>query len=113
QHLLKVTEDLNKKLRNRVEFIFVVDGNPEKEYEKLLQTLPQHKIKAQLILHSRNFGSFAAIRTGLSQATGKYFATMAADLQVPPQLALDIFSSLRKEKTDIIIATRESRKDGF
>ncbi len=36
---------------------------------------------AQLLAHSRNFGSFAAVRSGLAAARGDLFGVMAADLQ--------------------------------
>ena len=37
-----------------------------------------------VLLLSRNFGSFAAIRAGLEVAEGQSFAVLAADLQEPP-----------------------------
>ena len=61
------------------------------EFEILKELLRKTDFKSQLINHSRNFGSFAAIKTGLEQGTGQYFAYMAADLQESPQLIKKIF----------------------
>ena len=52
------------------ECVFVVDGSPDRCYEKLRARLPAQPFAAQLVLLSRNFGSFAAIRTGLKPAKG-------------------------------------------
>jgi glycosyltransferase involved in cell wall biosynthesis len=111
--LLDVVVKFNKKFQNNVECVFVVDGNPENEFEILKTQLPKYKFKSQLISHSKNFGSFAAIRTGLEHATGDYFATMAADLQEPPELIEKIFNELPKQQTDIVLANRTGREDGF
>ena len=45
---------------------------------------------SQLVAHSRNFGSFAAIRTGFAAARGEFVAAMAADLQEPAELVADL-----------------------
>src|SRR5690349_3878332 len=64
-----------------MEVVFVVDGSPDRSYALLRAALPNLPFTTQLLALSRNFGSFAAIRTGLAAARGKYFAVMAADLQ--------------------------------
>lgn len=112
--LLKIIKDLNLKLENKLETIFVVDGNPEKEFEILSEQLKKYKFKSQLISLSRNFGSFAAIKTGLENGTGKYFAVMAADLQEPPELIEKIFTKLSKNKNcNVVIGKRNNRQDNF
>jgi glycosyltransferase involved in cell wall biosynthesis len=64
-----------------------------------------------LLLLSRNFGSFAAIREGLKAAGGHYFAVMAADLQEPPELITALFSALQSDECDIALGTRVARAD--
>lgn len=66
------------------EIVYVVDGSPDLCYTLLLDEVKSLDYPAQLLAHSRNFGSFAAIRAGLKSARGSYFAVMAADLQEPP-----------------------------
>src|SRR5215213_4216893 len=63
-----------------LEFVFVVDGSPDESYVRLAQALPSAGFLSQLVEHSRNFGAFAAIRSGLQTGRGDYFAVIAADL---------------------------------
>ena len=69
------------------------------------------KPNSQLIAHSRNFGSFAAIRTGLSHALGDYIGVMAADLQEPPELLSQMFVLLRRDQADVVFGQRIGRDD--
>lgn len=109
--LLESIKDININLKNQLEIIFVIDGNPENEFEILKEQLKKYSFKSQLISHSRNFGSFAAIKTGLENATGDYFSIMAADMQEPPKLVIKIFKKLSENKSNIIIGNRIARKD--
>ena len=107
-HLLK---ELDRSLEGRLEVIFVVDGSPDQSYARLREALPDAGFDAKLLLLSRNFGSFAAIRVGLEKASGPYFAVMAADLQEPLGLVLEFFRSMETEAVDVVIGTRERRGD--
>lgn len=93
------------------EAVFVVDGSPDCSYEILNELLPQQDFPAQLLLLSRNFGSFAAIRQGLAAAKGDYFGVMAADLQEPPELIVEMAAALRADEADVTIGVREQRDD--
>ena len=93
------------------EFVFVVDASPDDSFTLLEAALPQAAFRSQLILHARNFGSFAAIRTGLRAAQGDYCAVIAADLQEPPDLLLDFLDKLISDGSDIVIGVREGRDD--
>lgn len=94
-----------------VEVVFVVDGSPDNSYAVLAQSLPAAPFSSQLLLHSRNFGSFAAIRTGLQAATGQYFGVIAADLQEPPELVLQFLERLIPGDCDVVVGCRENRED--
>ncbi|MEU7861911.1 glycosyltransferase family 2 protein [Nonomuraea sp. NPDC049141] len=94
-----------------VEFVFVVDGSPDDSHRLLKAALPQAPFRSQLLLHARNFGSFAAIRTGLRAAKGDFFAVMAADLQEPPELLLEFIDRLVSDHSDIVVGVREGRDD--
>ncbi len=111
--LLNAIRNMHKELSNDLEVVFVVDGSPDKSYEILKNSLEEEFFSSKLVLLSRNFGSFPAIRTGLQVATGKYFAVMAADLQEPPELAIEFFKTLRDEEVDVTIGTRDGRDDPF
>lgn len=111
--LLAALRDLNVSLGGRLETVFVVDGSPDRSYELLQNAMPALPFRAQLLAHSRNFGSFAAIRTGLSAATGEFFAVMAADLQEPPELLVSFFGSLDSGECDVAVGERSGRADPF
>lgn len=108
--LLLALQELNRQIAS-LEVVFVVDGSPDSSASLLTQLLPTSGLRSQLLLLSRNFGSFAAIRAGLQAARGERFAVMAADLQEPPELVITFFKVLESEPMDIVIATRDSRAD--
>lgn len=94
-----------------IEAVFVVDGSPDASAATLLEILPNAGFRSQLLLHSRNFGAFAAIRTGFLGARGQYIAAMAADLQEPIELIRDFFEQLSTGEWDVAVGTRTSRND--
>lgn len=104
-------EAVSDQLAGGLEVVFVVDGSPDSSLEVLQKELPRASIASQLVAHSRNFGSFAAIRTGMGVARGDYIGVMAADLQEPPELMLDFFAALSSGAADVVVGRRESRAD--
>lgn len=109
--VLSRLEALAQELDGPLEVVFVVDGSPDGSLLVLRRLLPTAKIPAQLILHSRNFGSFAAIRTGLAATRGRFVATMAADLQEPVELLEAFFRKLASGEYDVAVGRRTSRSD--
>lgn len=109
--LLDVLGALNAELSGRLEVVFVVDGSPDASLELLDSALDDCRFRSQLLLLSRNFGSFAAIRAGLEVAEGPLFAVMAADLQEPPELVRQFFDCLEHEEIDVVVGRRVHRSD--
>ena len=109
--LLAAVLNLQVQLDGRLETIFVVDGSPDDCYWQLQTKLPTSGLRAKLILLSRNFGAFPAIREGLLHTSGSYAAVMAADLQEPPELVLEFFRRLRQGEGDVAFGVREARHD--
>lgn len=101
--------ELVPRLDGPLEVVFVVDGSPDRSSEVLAELLPRQPFASRLVLHSRNFGSFAAIRTGMQRTSGRYVGVMAADLQEPPELMVEFFAALRGGENDLVVGRRRSR----
>ncbi len=109
--LLEALKDINQQLENALNVTFVVDGSPDQSYALLKENLPNYPFQSRLLMLSRNFGPYAAIRAGLENAQGPFFGIMAADLQEPPELMVQCFKSLAAEPVDVVFARREGRDD--
>lgn len=102
---------LQKELDGCLEAIFVIDGSPDASYARLRERLPDAGFPSKIVVLSRNFGSFAAVREGLGHATGDFAAVMAADLQEPPELVHRFFRLLESGDVDVVFGVREARND--
>ncbi|GHY71451.1 glycosyltransferase [Vibrio cholerae] len=109
--LLEVLSLMSTQLSRQLSVIFVVDGSPDKSYSILEHRMSDLDFPVKLICHARNFGSFAALRTGLDHVETEYCCVMAADLQEPPSLFIDMFQELEKNDCDVIVGTRDARVD--
>jgi glycosyltransferase involved in cell wall biosynthesis len=111
--LVSALQTMDASLDHRLEVVFVVDGSPDLSGQALLTAQPDFTFRSKVVFHSRNFGSFTAIRTGLELATGDYFAAMAADLQEPPELILSFFETLESDQADVVFGQRTGRDDSI
>jgi polyisoprenyl-phosphate glycosyltransferase len=93
------------------EAVYVIDGSPDESRAVLLRALQGAATPARVIEHSRNFGSFAAIRTGMQFARGERIAVMAADLQEPPELVVEFLRRLATGEVDVVAGRRVGRDD--
>jgi dolichol-phosphate mannosyltransferase len=92
-----------------LELIFVDDGSGDHSWQELL------KIKAarpatKLVKLSRNFGAVHSSKTGLQFVTGDCFMSLAADLQDPPGLILEM-ARRWQAGCKFVICTRATRED--
>jgi polyisoprenyl-phosphate glycosyltransferase len=109
--LVEVVEGIAARAEGRLEAVFVVDGSPDDSRDRLAARLPGASFPSRIVEHSRNFGSFAAIRTGMGVARGRYIAVMAADLQEPPELVIAFLRRLASGEVDVVAGRRASRDD--
>ena len=109
--LLEALHGLSLQVEGGFEAVFVVDGSPDASHAVLKETLPGAGFPARLIELTRNFGAFPAIRVGLERARGNVIAVMAADLQEPPELVLQLHEALRDGGADVAFGRREGRDD--
>jgi glycosyltransferase involved in cell wall biosynthesis len=101
-------------LGSQLQVVFVVDGSPDNSLEILLdlrkvRSLPQD---SKVVKLSRNFGQISALLAGLEVADGECMICYSADMQDPSKLFLNMYEHFR-DGNEVVIATRESRSDGF
>ena len=109
--LLQRLADLHARVPGGIRALLVVDGSPDRSYEHLREGLAAAPYAARLMLLSRNFGSFAAIRAGLAEVETPWMAVMSADLQEPADLFEACFARLRSGEVDLLLASRSGRAD--
>jgi glycosyltransferase involved in cell wall biosynthesis len=109
--LLAALVRLDHELGGALEVVLVVDGSPDRSLAALVDAIPATRLRAKVLDMARNFGAFAAIRAGLIEARGPYFAVMAADLQEPPELVVEFFRKLESDTCDVVCGVREGRDD--
>jgi dolichol-phosphate mannosyltransferase len=93
------------------EVIFVNDGSKDGSVGRLKE-MAHKNYRAKIISLSRNFGSHAALRAGISIASGELICFNYADLQDPLELILQMEEKTR-DGNEIIWAHRESTKVSF
>src|SRR5205823_5110269 len=109
--LIDAIEHINSQVPGELEAIFVVDGSPDDSRDRIVEALKDTRLRVRVVEHSRNFGAFAAIRTGMRVAHGSRIAVMAADLQEPPELIIEFFRRLAQGDVDVLAGERRTRDD--
>lgn len=94
-----------------LELIFVDDGSRDGSLA-VLRELKRERPATRLIKLTRNFGAVHAAKAGLRLVTGDCFLFLAADLQDPPELILEMVDRwLRGAK--FVICVRQARADSL
>lgn len=94
-----------------LEFVFVDDGSRDNSLHLLLEEKKKDP-RIKVIKLSRNYGSMAAIQAGLNFATGDCVGIIAADLQDPPELFVEMINKW-ENGVKIVMATRADREESF
>ena len=98
-----------KDLNFELELIFVDDGSKDNSWE-VLKSIKEKRPRTKIVKLVRNFGSIKCSKTGLKFATGEVFTILAADLQDPPELILEM-ALIWEEGNPFVICERNSRHD--
>ncbi len=92
-----------------LELIFVDDGSGDDSMIELLK-IKNQRPDTRVVKLARNFGAVHSSKVGLNYVTGDCFMWLAADLQDPPELVIEMTDQwLAGSK--FVIALRESRVD--
>ncbi len=99
-------------LQEEYELIFVNDGSRDRTAD-ILKSLCQKDKRVKGCSFSRNFGQQAALLCAMELAQGQAIIAMDADLQDPPEVALEMIAKW-KEGYEIVHGKRKKRKgDSF
>ncbi|HEY47224.1 MAG: glycosyl transferase [Anaerolineae bacterium SM23_ 63] len=94
-----LAEDLAK------EIIIVDDGSVDGTRELLQELIPHHK-NTHLILHEKNQGKGAAVRSGIEAAHGDLILIQDADLEYDPRDYPALLAPIEEGKADVVYGSR-------
>lgn len=94
------------------EYIFVDDGSKDNTWNELVKVYDANPTKVKLVKLVANVGSYTAVVAGMEQATGEMTVILAADLQDPPELMLEMYKYWQ-QGFKLVIGNREDREDSF
>ncbi|MEP7225585.1 MAG: glycosyltransferase family 2 protein [Actinomycetota bacterium] len=106
--LLRRLSALLDRMDGDCEVILVDDGSSDRSFE-LMEGAREADPRFKLLRLSRNFGHQIAVTAGLDAALGNAVIVMDADLQDPPEVAIDLAARWR-EGFDVVYAVREERR---
>jgi dolichol-phosphate mannosyltransferase len=89
------------------EFVLVDDASTDRSRELMLE-MRERDPRVKLLFLSRNFGHQVAISAGLDYASGDAVVIMDADLQDPPEVALEM-AALWREGWEVVNGVRDVR----
>lgn len=92
------------------EVLFVDDGSTDHSWE-IIEQLCAASPRFRALRLSRNFGSHCALSAGIDFADGDAIATLACDLQDPPETVLAFVEKWRSG-AQIVWGKRRTRSDG-
>ena len=98
-----------RKLTDDYEIILVDDGSPDNSLPTALTLLPTEP-RLKIIELSRNFGHHKAMMTGLEHTSGDLVFLIDVDLEEPPELLSEFFSTLRNKGLDVVFGFQKARK---
>lgn len=109
QRLQAVERTLQERHQVSLQLIFVNDGSRDQSQQALM-AIKAERPEVTVVRLSRNFGAVHASRTGFGFVRGDAFIIIAADLQDPPELLLEMVPRWLAGRK-FVIAVRASRED--
>lgn len=86
--------------------ILVVDDGSKDGTREILHTLDQENALLRVILHKKNAGKGAAVRTGLQNASGDVLLIQDADLEYDPKEYPILLKPIEKGEADVVYGSR-------
>src|SRR5260221_14657582 len=108
--ILKVIKKLDElSLGSTAKEVIVVDDGSTDSTRKLLQNVKNIKI----ILHEKNKGKGAAVKTGIKNATGEYIIIQDADLEYDPKYINILLKQILEGSAKVVSGKRLKRLQIF
>ena len=95
EYIRVVTEVLLRREEYTFQVVFVDDGSCDGSWRLISEVCARDRRFRGLRL-SRNFGAHIALSAGIQYATGEAVATLACDLQDPPEVILQFLNEWRR-----------------
>ena len=92
------------------EYVFVDDGSKDNTLQELLKIHETNPSKVKVVKLAGNVGSYNAIVAGMEFATGDCNVIIAADLQDPPELMVQMYAHWKKG-FKLVIGNRQDRQE--
>lgn len=92
------------------EIVFVDDGSKDKSWS-VIEGLRKKDDHIKALKFQRNYGKSAALQKGFELASGKYVATMDADLQDSPEEIPPMIEMIEKQDLDLVSGWKKKRYD--
>jgi dolichol-phosphate mannosyltransferase len=96
----------------KLELVFVDDDSKDRSLAILLEYQQRFPEQVKVVKLTRNFGTMAALQAGLTVASGDCVGVIAADLQDPPELFLEMIRHW-EQGVKAVFATRSDREESF
>ena len=109
EEIQKITSEMENEFNISFEYIFIDDGSHDNT-SNILKDFSQKLSNFRYIIFSRNFGKEAGLLAGLSSSTGNYVVVMDVDLQDPPYLLKEMYSTIKTSEFDCVATRRTDRK---
>lgn len=106
-------EVILKNKDKKYEIVFIDDGSRDYSILKLIALKEKYPELVKIIKLTRNYGQQAATIAGYNYCKGTCAVNIDADLQDPPELINLMFQAFNEEGYDIVIGTREKRKESY
>jgi putative glycosyltransferase len=97
-----------ERITSDLEIIFVNDGSTDRSLEVALE-LQKQDPRIRIVDLSRNFGHHKAMMTGLEHARGDFVFLIDVDLEEPPEILGEFWTTLERENADAAYGVQSPR----